>query len=120
MVIGSFFAIGNGVLLPVSLILFGDLIGDFAKFGRLKNENSGNPSAVTFDIEGNMVKFAAYYAYLGAGSFVAGYFHTAFWSIASVRQAKRIRTKCFECILRKDIGWFDTTDAGELSTRLTE
>ena len=122
MVFGTIFAIANGIAQPLSIILFGDLIKDFIKFGEeeyLIKTGQINATLVTFDIEGQMVKFAEYYSYIGFGSLLASYVHTAFWSLTAVRQANRIRRRCLEEILRKDIGWFDKTDAGELSTRIT-
>eukprot|EP00794_Sanderia_malayensis_P011087 gene11087-12255_t len=110
MIWGTIFGIANGIVQPASVILFGDLIDDFIKFSQRGS----------FDIEGEMKKFAVYYVYFAVGSWIAAYVHTAFWSLASVRQAKRIRTKCFNRIIRQDIGWFDVKDAGELSTRITE
>ena len=123
MVVGTIFAIANGIAQPLTIILFGDLISDFIKFGEevyLINLGKLNTTTVTFDIEGQMIKFAEYYSYIGFGSLFASYVHTAFWSLAAVRQANRIRRRCLNEILRKDIGWFDKIDAGELSTRLTE
>ena len=129
MFIGTLLAIANGIAQPLTIILFGDLIEDFIKYGevlllRSSTVVTGNITTAAppplFDIDGEMTKFAGYYGLIGAGSLLAAYVHTAFWSLASVRQAKRIRSRCFKEILRKDIGWFDKTDAGELSSRITE
>lgn len=123
MFIGTIFAIGNGIAQPLTIILFGDLISDFIKFGEeeyMIQLGFLNKTSVQFDIEGQMIKFAEYYSYIGFGCLLAAYVHTAFWSLAGVRQANTIRRKCFNAILRKDIGWFDKIDAGELSTRITE
>ena len=123
MAIGTIFAIANGIAQPLTIILFGDLISDFIKFGEeayLIEKKLLNATTVRFDIEGQMVKFAEYYSYIGFGSLLASYVHTAFWSLAAVRQANRIRRICLNEILRKDIGWFDKIDAGELSTRIAE
>jgi len=67
-----------------------------------------------------METFAIYYVYLGLGSIVFGYFQNMLWLRSSINQALRIRILAFQSILRQDIGFFDTTDAGELSTRLSE
>lgn len=123
MAIGTIFAIGNGIAQPLTIILFGDLISDFIKFGEeayMIQLNLLNATTVRFDIEGQMVKFAEYYSYIGFGSLLASYVHTAFWSLAAVRQANRIRRICLNEILRKEIGWFDKIDAGELSTRIAD
>ena len=115
MVIGTIFAMGNGVAQPCSFLVFGELIGKFISHAKVGNFTS-NP----INIQKEMETFAAYYSYIGLGTIVCGYVQTAFWSLASVRQAHRIRTNCFKSIMQQEIGWFDTTDSGELSTRLTE
>ncbi|XP_065051927.1 ATP-dependent translocase ABCB1-like isoform X2 [Rhopilema esculentum] len=123
MVIGTIFAIGNGIAQPLTIIMFGDLIGDFVKYGEQQYDVSlglANATSINFDIEGQMVKFAEYYSLIGFGCLLAAYVHTAFWSLSGVRQANKIRKLCFKEILKKDIGWFDQIDAGELSTRITE
>ena len=67
-----------------------------------------------------MEKFGIYYVYIGLGAIVFGYFQNMLWLRASINQAFRIRTLAFESILKQDIGFFDTNDAGELSSRLAE
>ena len=121
MLIGSFFALGNGLAQPLSFVVFGELISKFIAFGKEINQlNTTINAQPTLDIEGEMTKFAAYYCYIAVGMLVCAYFQTAFWSLASVRQCHRIRISFFRSILRQEIGWFDTNDSGELSTRLTE
>jgi ABC-type multidrug transport system fused ATPase/permease subunit len=38
--------------------------------------------------------------------------------IAGENQARRIRTQYFRAIMRQDVGWFDATSTGELTTRM--
>ena len=115
MIFGTIFAMGNGVAQPCSFLVFGELIGKFIDYA--KNINSNLPP---LNIEEEMEKFAGYYCYIALGTIVCGYVQTAFWSLAAVRQCHRIRTNCFRSIMQQEIGWFDTTDTGELSTRLAE
>ena len=115
MIFGTIFAMGNGVAQPCSFLVFGELIGKFISHAQLQ---VGSVSPI--NIEKEMETFAAYYCYIAVGTIVCGYVQTAFWSLAAVRQAHRIRTECFRSIMQQEIGWFDTTDSGELSTRLTE
>jgi len=42
------------------------------------------------------------------------------WLQTSYRQTYRIRVALLQAVLRQEIGWFDTHDAGELGTRLAE
>ena len=60
------------------------------------------------------------YVYIAIGALVFGYLQNMLWLRASINQSVRIRELAFASILRQDIGWFDTTDPGELSTRLAE
>ena len=116
MIFGTIFAMGNGVAQPCSFLVFGELIGKFIDHAK----QGVGPGGTGINIEDEMKTFAAYYSYIGLGTIVCGYVQTAFWSVAAVRQAHRIRTSCFRSIMQQEIGWFDTTDSGELSTRLTE
>lgn len=44
----------------------------------------------------------------------------ATWLQTSYRQTYRIRVALLQAVLRQEIGWFDTHDAGELGSRLAE
>ena len=57
---------------------------------------------------------------LGFGQMVCGYIQITLWMLAAERQTAVIRNKFFHAILRQEIGWFDTHQAGELNTRLSE
>jgi len=57
---------------------------------------------------------------IGFAEIVVAYVRTAMWLITSYRQSYRIRVALLQAILRQEIGWFDTHDAGELGSRLAE
>ena len=57
---------------------------------------------------------------IGFAEMVVAYVRTAMWLITSYRQTYRIRVALLQAILRQEIGWFDTHDAGELGSRLAE
>ena len=122
MVLGSVSAIGHGAAVPLQFIIFGDLIDSFINYGSQFNEaalnNTGNADLP--DLEGEMVNFALYYVYLAIGNLVVAYGQMAFWSLTATRQVKKMRLAFFRSILKQDIGWFDTTEPGELNSRLTE
>lgn len=110
MVLGSIAAVGNGVAQPISFIFFGKLIDKFIEKDSGKN----------IDIEDEMTTFAIYYIYVAIATIVCGYLQNTLWLLASIRQAFVIRTGCYKAVLRQDIGWFDCTDSGEISTRMTD
>jgi len=73
---------------------------------------------LTDDFMSQMRQYALYYAIIGFSVWVIGYIQVVCWQSSSYRQAQRIRTSLFRAILRQEIGWFDTHEAGELNTRL--
>ena len=116
MVLGSLAAVGHGAAVPLQFIIFGDLINSFIDFEKLMGPGGTPP----FDLEDQMTKFALYYVYLATGNLVVAYGQMAMWSLTATRQVKKMRLAFFRSILKQDIGWFDTTDPGELNSRLTE
>ncbi|KAJ7379512.1 ABC transporter B member 11 [Desmophyllum pertusum] len=116
MVLGTISAIGHGAAVPLQFIIFGDLINSFIDFDKLKSANVTQP----FDLEGQMTDFALYYVYLAIGNMVVAYGQMALWQLTATRQVKKMRLAFFKSVLKQDIGWFDTTDPGELNNRLTE
>ena len=57
---------------------------------------------------------------IACGVLVLAFLQIACWLMAAYRQAQKIRITLFRAIMRQEIGWFDTHDAGELNTRLNE
>ncbi|CAC5425120.1 ABCB1 [Mytilus coruscus] len=57
---------------------------------------------------------------VGVGAIITGFFAVMLWTLAAERQIKRIRRLYFESVMRQKIGWFDTHESGELSTRFSE
>ena len=55
---------------------------------------------------------------LGIGSWVCGQIMGACLMYSAARQTNQIRIQYFRSILRQDVGYFDTHNAGELNTRL--
>ena len=51
---------------------------------------------------------------------IVAYVRVTVWLVTSYRQTFRIRLALLQAVLRQEIGWFDTHDAGELGTRLSE
>ena len=64
--------------------------------------------------------FSLYYVGLATGVLIANFLATIFWNISAYRQTRRMRMAFYRSILRQEIGWFDVTEANELSTRLAE
>ncbi len=64
--------------------------------------------------------YALYYVGLATGVLIATFLATVLWNISAYRQTRRMRMAFYHSILRQEIGWFDVSDANELSTRLAE
>lgn len=116
MVVGSISAIAHGAAIPIQFVIFGDLINSFINFEKFQTGNLTEP----FDLNSEMTKFALYYVYLAIGNLIVAYGQMTLWSLTAARQVKRMRMLFFGSVLKQDIGWFDTTDPGELNSRLSE
>jgi len=57
---------------------------------------------------------------IGAAVLVICFIRVESWLQTSYRQTYRIRAALLQAVLRQEIGWFDTHDAGELGSRLSE
>lgn len=57
---------------------------------------------------------------MGVLSLLLKYVSTVFWAIAAERQLKAMRLCLLKSILRQDIGWFDQTKSGLLSSLFNE
>lgn len=42
----------------------------------------------------------------------------SFFGIAAERQAKKMRQRYLQAVMRQEIGWFDTSNTGEITTRI--
>uniref|UniRef100_A0A8C4Y6N3 ATP-binding cassette sub-family B member 5 n=1 Tax=Gopherus evgoodei TaxID=1825980 RepID=A0A8C4Y6N3_9SAUR len=120
MVFGTIAALLNGVCLPLMSLVFGEMSDGFVS-GCISQETSSlscNQSQVPF--EEQMTEFALYYVGIGATALVFGYLQISFWVLAAARQTKKIRKTFFHAILGQELSWFDSSNSGELNTRLTE
>ena len=50
---------------------------------------------------------------------ITGYISMAGFMVSSERQMRKLRQEYFAAILRQDIGWFDSTQTGDLTSRMT-
>ena len=117
-VLASLSAICHGAALPLQFIIFGDLINSFIDFTKVQTANVTQTQP--FVHEGQMTKLSLYYVYFACGTLFIAYGQMGLWSLTATRQVKKMRLAFFRSVLKQDIGWFDTTDPGELNTRLTE
>uniref|UniRef100_A0A674I7H9 ATP-binding cassette sub-family B member 5 n=1 Tax=Terrapene triunguis TaxID=2587831 RepID=A0A674I7H9_9SAUR len=105
MVFGTIAAVLNGVCLPLMSLVFGEMSDGFVS-GCISQES--------------LRKETIHILYLFSTALVFGYLQISFWVLAAARQTKKIRKTFFHAILGQELSWFDTSNSGELNTRLTE
>ncbi|GLC41172.1 hypothetical protein PLESTM_001163200 [Pleodorina starrii] len=95
MILGALGAIGNGTLLPLFAILFGEFTDALG----------GDPSGSGFM---RMVSnLALKFLYLGIAAVVGSYLEAAVWMYTGNRQTNRLRTRFLAAVLRQDVAFFD-------------
>ncbi|EGO23855.1 hypothetical protein SERLADRAFT_450147 [Serpula lacrymans var. lacrymans S7.9] len=131
--IGLVCAAAAGAAQPLMSLLFGRLTEDFVSFAtdtiNFNNATaSGNQTQIIqaqqiLDVEGasfrrNAAADASYLVYIGVGMFICTYVYMYVWVYTGEVNAKRIRERYLQAILRQDIAFFDTVGAGEVATRI--
>ncbi|KAG2428639.1 hypothetical protein HXX76_011345 [Chlamydomonas incerta] len=94
MVVGAIGALGNGTLLPLFAILFGEFTDAF-----------GDPDSGHF--MKTVSNLALKFLYLGLGAIVASYLEAGVWMYTGNRQANRLRTRFLRAVLHQDVAFFD-------------
>ncbi|XP_061918755.1 phosphatidylcholine translocator ABCB4-like isoform X2 [Entelurus aequoreus] len=119
---GTLMSVTHGVVLPMMLIVFGEMTDSLVNDAAVNLMNTSHPNFTmpNSTLQADMTNFAIYYSILGALVLVAAYMQVAFFMVSAGRQVKRIRKHFFHSIMRQDIGWFDVSETGELNTRLTD
>ncbi|XVF21987.1 hypothetical protein REPUB_Repub12eG0135900 [Reevesia pubescens] len=105
--LGTIAAIANGVILPIYGVLLSSVIRTFFKpHDELKEDSRF---------------WALIFIALGVASFSACPARTYFFSIAGCKLIQRVRSMCFEKVVRMEVGWFDEPDnsSGSIGARLS-
>ncbi|KAF8991424.1 P-loop containing nucleoside triphosphate hydrolase protein [Cyathus striatus] len=124
-IIGLFAAAAAGAAQPLMSLLFGRLTQSFVEFQIIVEQaDSGNSTARALlpDIAANFRHDAAlnasYLVYIGVAMLACTYLYMCIWVYTGEVNAKRIREKYLQAILRQDIAFFDKVGAGEVTTRI--
>ncbi|XP_060833694.1 ATP-dependent translocase ABCB1-like isoform X2 [Rhopalosiphum padi] len=67
-----------------------------------------------------MTKYSLYYIYIGCTVLFAAFIQTFCWEIACERQVYRLRKALYSQMLRQEISWYDLSDDGNLTTKLSD
>ncbi|KAI8823977.1 P-loop containing nucleoside triphosphate hydrolase protein [Fimicolochytrium jonesii] len=105
-------AVGHGLGMPLMTIIFSDITGAYFRF------DPSMPATVDH-LDDQSRRGAVYFVILAVALFICAYAQMTFFLIAGENQARRIRELYFKALLRQDVGWFDATNTGELTTRIT-
>ncbi|KAG2226168.1 hypothetical protein INT45_003313 [Circinella minor] len=106
-VIAGFCSVLVGLLQPLCIVFFGLMINkimDSIDEGKSLPEAT-QPIVIIFVILGSVILVLAYIA-------------NALWVLTGEKQVRRIRKEYIHAILRQDMGWFDQSEEGSLTTRL--
>ncbi|KAF6030481.1 ABCB11 [Bugula neritina] len=141
MITGSLFMMCTGSVLPVNLYFFGTLLTQMITFDTPLNSTAllNDTSTLSSCIEQRVAsmaqegitsssevlsfvvnKYVLAIIIIGIGMLVTSYLGMSFWMWTGDRQIRRIRTAYFNSIMRQSIGFFDTNECGELSSRLAD
>ncbi|KAG6331124.1 hypothetical protein ID866_7968 [Astraeus odoratus] len=131
--IGVVAAMAAGAAQPLMTLVFGRLVQDFVSFttalydydGALESGNAANITAAQQSLDSAAAQFrsgaaldASYLSYIGLAMFVCTFVYMHIWVYTGEVNAKRIREKYLQAILRQDIAYFDNVGAGEVATRI--
>ncbi|KAJ2726755.1 hypothetical protein GGI07_000266, partial [Coemansia sp. Benny D115] len=115
--LGTFFSCASGVITPVMIIIFSDLMGVILRVENLKMEGKLDEAN---DYLGNRSRhYCLIFFILGIVMWIVSFGVNACWAVSAENQGLRIRKLYYKSIMRQDIGWFDTVKTGELTTRIT-
>lgn len=122
--IGLCAAAAAGAAQPLMSLLFGNLTQSFVNFGIAVNNAKTDPNAkaqlpaAADHFRTTAASDAADLAYIGIGMFVCTFTYMCIWVYTGEINAKRIRERYLQAVLRQDIAFFDNVGAGEVATRI--
>ncbi|USW57061.1 Putative Type 1 protein exporter [Septoria linicola] len=104
-------AIGAGIPLPIMEVLFGQFVTSFLDFSQ------GRSTAAEYmnDVE----RLSLYFVYLFIGKAVCVYIHSLCISLSAIRTTKALRVHFLQSLLRQEIAYFDSKDAGSPAIKVT-
>jgi ATP-binding cassette subfamily B (MDR/TAP) protein 1 len=111
--VGALAAIAAGVPFPLIGIVFGQLV-DEINSATCNNRSGGSSTGEEASITPKILLLV----YIAIASFVCIYTHLVCWNLASQRLAQRVRDRYLRNLLRQDVAFFDSLQAGEVSSRL--
>ncbi|KAI9225182.1 MAG: ABC transporter type 1, transmembrane domain-containing protein, partial [Piptocephalis tieghemiana] len=109
-------SLASGASQPIMTFLFSKIIKIYNDY---PIDLLNDPENAKQRFRDGIVEYVIWYVILAAGTFVVSYFQMSLWMYVGERQCKRIRELYYSAILRQEIGWFDRTSSGNLTSRLS-
>ncbi|KAJ2719942.1 hypothetical protein GGI07_004907, partial [Coemansia sp. Benny D115] len=116
-VVGTVCSLAAGVVTPTMTVIFSSLVQALINFNMWLAEGKKTEAYDLLNHEAR--KYCLWFLILGLIMWVVAYGVNVCWAIAAENQGLRIRELYYSSIMRQDIGWFDVTETGELTTRIT-
>ncbi|KAF8900291.1 multidrug resistance protein 1 [Gymnopilus junonius] len=123
--VGLVAALTAGAGQPLITLLFSRLTQDFIAFAQALAEeqqgisgSSANITAAAANFRHAAANNATYLVYIGIGIFAFTYVYMNIWVYTGEVNAKRIRERYLQAVLRQDIAFFDTVGPGEVTSRI--
>ncbi|CAG8487372.1 13651_t:CDS:2 [Funneliformis mosseae] len=122
--IGTIAAFGNGIAIPLTAVIFSGFINVFSRFSLAVSIYNSTQDEAQFDeakneLNSDIRRHVYYFMILGASIFVVSYIQMTTWSIAGANQADKVRRLYYSSLLKQEIAYFDSTQSGELTTRIS-
>ncbi|XP_076093992.1 ATP-dependent translocase ABCB1-like isoform X1 [Mytilus galloprovincialis] len=129
--LGTVFAMGLGTCMPLNLLVYGKVANalieytNYINLQAIQNKTSMINQRIAAleeysDVYSIAKDYAFWFSMIGVGAIITGFLAVTLWTLAAERQIKTIRQLFFTSVMRQEIGWFDTHESGELSTRFSE
>ena len=103
-IFGTIGSIGSGAMLPFFCYYFGDMI------------TVGTDEDV--DYKAQALRFLITFLLIGLVSLICNVLQYVCWGIYGAKISVRARERCFQNLLRQDIGYYDEKNSGAINTEL--
>ncbi|TPX35876.1 hypothetical protein SmJEL517_g01675 [Synchytrium microbalum] len=99
-------------IMPLMTIVFGNGIQAIITYSPLIPGSADN-------LNTQVTTAVIYLCIIGVAMFTAAYLNMTMLMLSAENQSRRIRQRYFAALLRQDIGYFDATQTGELTSRMS-
>lgn len=109
MAVSAVCSIAAGVVAPLMIVVFGQLVGDLSDTSNISQSVGGSASNQRI----------LYLVYLAIASFFLEWIGTSGWQQTGRRIARKVREEYLRALLKQNIGFFDSFGAGKMTSHIT-